>query len=273
LELGLDLARQSNSRELEIKLLYEFGAEFVDRGQHKNAKQYLSRAFDIAQEIGERKEAQFIKGQLANVLVAEGRLDEAVDILHRILNQWQDFEHETDRMLAHTTLHALGRVFLRQGRYLEAQRVLSESMQLKMHLDSGKGLVARTRCLLAEAYMGLDSISEAESHLIESIQASKDVGDSRYVALGYKNMAHLQCKLRNYQNAEANLALATSFAQQSQNPNIIFNIALMRIKTGILSGRIRSAYRGFVIMTQVLDDIKFSPLATSRVFLNRLKYL
>jgi len=270
LDEALALAQTMRLRERESSILYELGVYYRNQGQYKKAENLLERALQLANETGDIMKAQFIIGQLANLQAVRGNLDQAVKTLEASLQEWQRLENEADRMMSHTTLHALGRILIQQHRYEEAEGVLTKSLAYKQRVEARADSIARTQSLLAEVYVGSGRYQVAEEMLVECIQTSKEIGDYLYLAVSQKTLAFLRFKQRRYREAEVLLTQASGIALRSENPPIRIEVAVWRILMGMLVLRFMSVWYGIRELVEAIKDLNISPIAILRLIMLRI---
>lgn len=81
----------------------------------------------------------------------------------------------------HTTLHQLGRIRARQGRYAEAKQLLKESLRIKEERTLEIQGIAHTLCELGQVEWALGKNTKAQEHLQRSLTISQAIGDHIYV--------------------------------------------------------------------------------------------
>jgi tetratricopeptide (TPR) repeat protein len=272
-EQSLSLARQWKLAQLEANTLYQLAVAQLRHGQYKNCRRLLDEALSAAQHTEDRKLDQYILGQMSNLLTVEGKLNEAVLILEDSLVQWQTLIKEPERLLSHTTLHALGRIRLRQRRFAEAQYLLQESLRLKRKTGAPREGIAHTICLLGEVYARLNHFTKAESYLLESIQDCLERGDLRYLVLGRKALGCLRLKQQQFSDAEVIFAQALADAVRTANPELKLETGIWHMWAAMRCFRLKNAVRGLSIALSGFRESQFSFLTLLKLTVEQLKHV
>lgn len=277
----LDLAQEYFLKAIEVQKelkdslmlgndYFELGLVYRNLGDYQRAWEAFNTSVQYAQEAKNLHTVIYSQGQLANVLAVQSRFGEAVDILKKSLETWDQFQAESDRDMRHTTLHTLGRTYLQNGQYKEAKDVLLESLRLKEKIQERFDATLRTRAILAEACINLGEYEEAETYLNEEIvEKGENIGSFLYAASAYKALSQLNFAQKKFAEATrlANRAMAT--AEKSNTPLTEFEVALW-----LLSSRLRRLdLFGFLKATpffvRSFFRLRLSPLEIVKLTLKR----
>ena len=97
-EAGLEAARSQELRQDEGTMLNNIGLVYNNLGQREKALAYYQQALLITEEVGDRAGERNTRYNRAHIYRTQGRLDEAVTQLRRVV--------ELDRMVRHPNLES-----------------------------------------------------------------------------------------------------------------------------------------------------------------------
>jgi tetratricopeptide (TPR) repeat protein len=233
--LVLDLARKQHNIRMEAGSLYQLGVLHLRQGRIRKAKRTLLEALQTSEHLEDKRVRQYIRGQLASVMIEEGKYQEAVHSLEEDLLNWKDIEHDADRVFSHLTLHTLGRAQLRQQRYIVAKDTLLQSLELKTQVGSGEISLARTECRLGEVCLHLGDYSSAEHYLRKSLPVLLRGGDLYYCAVVRMNYGILNFMRGCYHEANELFRQATADAMGLWIPEVQIGILPWKIRLALIT--------------------------------------
>ena len=149
-------------------MLNNLGCYSYWRGEWDAALELYERGRAARERIGDAVNASYGTINIAEILVDQGRLDEAEPLLRQVLRVWQA---AGDRASIAYALGHLGRVAYRSGRTDEGLRLLEEALELSR--DVGRqmdeieiaGRIAECRIFAGDDRRALDEVTSAIERL------------------------------------------------------------------------------------------------------------
>jgi len=158
---ALDAVTRAGDRELEARILSNFGIVHSLRGFAVEATPHLERALAIAIEARARPLEGLVRGNIGNCFVMQGRLDEAIDSLRAAV----EIHVETgNRLLLAADRGGLAFALFLRGADDEARALLDQAMAGAVELDARR---EHAQALLWSSFIAIahDDLPRAESLL------------------------------------------------------------------------------------------------------------
>jgi tetratricopeptide (TPR) repeat protein len=200
--------------------LSNYGTSLGMQRRYEEARAAFDEAASMYESIGDLDRASGTRGNIANLLQAQGRYDEAIALY------WQDLKQcppSTHPHPAAKTMSNLGAVLAKVGRSGEAVTQLLEAVVLRRKLDDRSGL-ATTLVNLGGAYVAVSETSPRTAHanlqkaakaLEESYRISKSLCDNKGQANAANNLGVTLCSLRLFEPAVKYLSEALQYYEDS----------------------------------------------------------
>jgi len=214
----------------------QLGSAYQRASQSKEARKYLRSAFQIYEN---KKGSAFrltnlTRFKLAKVFRAQGNYDRAERILRKAYIDFASKKENQDHQLALHLMSYLGRVLKEQGRYVEAEQLLKESIEGKkavLGVDSDKTI--QTMLTLANIYLDQIKAQEAEKVMLEIASVAKNLSDTSHFGLR-RNMLWARTLLQLGRLDEAEVAYAKvksglDLTNESSGRTLAYYIGLGRV--------------------------------------------
>ncbi|RUS84456.1 hypothetical protein EGW08_007785, partial [Elysia chlorotica] len=235
--------------QLMTKSNPKVGSEFMQRNmatvQNKLAHLYtdtgrLQQARDLHFEVLAKREA-FVKEAktpeeksaalkmvgvsyhgIAMLYSKLGNVEEAISYYEKAL-EYQKNEDDNDAEVA-DTLHNMGVMQMKVGKYKEALELCTKSFQMyeKLYFANMPPAMAVMLGNIAVCHRNLGQVEQAESMYLKSIEISeKSVGRQHpHVALGLMNIGTLEINRKQFEKAEVYFKESVDIFQKSETSNI-----------------------------------------------------
>ncbi|MGW3621843.1 AfsR/SARP family transcriptional regulator [Micromonospora arida] len=150
-ELAWEFFAREGDRPGQAMTLFGMGDSFTRAGDAQEAVERLHRASGIFTEIDDPNGVGVCAMMIGKALEDMGRLDEAIEWRHRARRRLGEARNEWD---VANNERALGDLYLRAGRPLEAIRAWQEARRIYVELGSGGWLLSPIDELLSAARAG-----------------------------------------------------------------------------------------------------------------------
>lgn len=179
---------------------------------HKStlAEKHLRNAFQIfeSKKGSTSKVTNLVRFKLAKVYRARGEYDKAERILRKAYVDFASKKKNQGHQLALHLMSYLGRVLMEQGRYVEAEQLLKESIEGKkvvLGVDSDKTI--QTMLTLAQIYLEQKKPKESEKVMLEIAEVGQNLSDTSHFGIR-RNMFWARTLLQQGRLNEAEAAFA-----------------------------------------------------------------
>ena len=250
---------------------FEIGLVFRNMGDYHNAWAAFEASIKYAQQAENYKTVIYSRGQLANLLAVQSRFAQAIDMLKASLDEWENFSRAEDRVMRHTTLNTLGRIYLQNGQFQMAKDVLLESLRLKESINERFDAIIRTRSALAEACIELGEFDEAEKYLQETdVDKLVHMGSYLYAASALKTLSQLHYAKKNFVEFERLANRSVSVTEHSNNPLTLFGVLLWVLPAYTRRLKLVNLVKLTPPFVAAFFRLKLSPMEVIRLMLKRL---
>ncbi len=190
LTTALALAKQLDEREYVARINYRIGVNHYRQSEFADAERYFLRCWNAIYE-GEVRDLLFrmyVDHSLGNCSLRLGRFVGAASHYRDALSYGADVD---DRKWVSSVYWGLGLAYLQQGEVALAKLALEESLYLAEQAAADSFLV-EVSAMYAVALIELNQARAAEQELRRTIYLSRQVGNSRILALAYGCLAEAQ---------------------------------------------------------------------------------
>jgi len=214
----------------------QLGSAYQRASQTRKAHKYLRSAFQIYEN---KKGSAFrltnlARFKLAKIFRAQGEYDKAERILRKAYTDFATKKINQEHQLALHLMSYLGRVLMEQGRFVEAEQLLKESIEGKkevLGIDSDK--TVQTMLTLAQIYLEQKKSKQAEKLMLEIIQVSKNLSDESHFGFR-RNISWARTllqldKLDESEAAYAKVKLGLNKIQEFSGRALGYNLGLGRV--------------------------------------------
>jgi tetratricopeptide (TPR) repeat protein len=198
--------------------LSNFGTALRMQQKYDDSHKAFEQAVAMYEELGDFDRASGARGNIGNLLQEQGRLNDAIAIYRRDLQQCPPTTHPYP---AAGTLTNLGAVLVKAGRPGEGVTQLLKAVVLRRKLDGSPGLASTLRNLGA-AYIALsDSTRDANTArkavaaLAEARKIANSLLDAQGRADAANNLAVALCSLREFEQGIALFDEALQYYDQT----------------------------------------------------------
>ncbi|XP_062500478.1 kinesin light chain 4-like [Corticium candelabrum] len=170
--------------------LHEKGVTLHNEGNYREAAKVLEQAKQMAEENLDTKDEMRLRvlGYLGEMYICNGEYMKAQALLEDILSVQRQ---ETPNVLLAATLYALGKCYNNQYKYMDAIRLLKESLSIyQKYVSANNVRVTDTMDMLGTCFMGQGNLSDAERILRECLEIRKSAQPEDPIADGRLSLAH-----------------------------------------------------------------------------------
>jgi DNA-binding winged helix-turn-helix (wHTH) protein/tetratricopeptide (TPR) repeat protein len=188
LKLGLDVARQAGDHRLQGMLQVSLAIDAKNRREFDEARELLARASLAHSEAGAGVLPGTIPAALANIDMAEGKLEQAAGHLDQALAA---FRAVGDRRNEAKILNNYGYLRRLQGRMDDAEPLHLQSLEIRREIGDhvGQGLVLG---MLSTVYAEHGRLEDARDAAAEAYRVAAEANDKLFMATGLAQLAAAQ---------------------------------------------------------------------------------
>ncbi|MCP4459451.1 MAG: CHAT domain-containing protein [Cytophagales bacterium] len=220
--------------------LQNMGLLLLELTEFDQAKNYIKKGVEIAQEVGDKLEIVNARSKLARLYEESGHYVLAYDIFSENHDSLLELGDELSDDFAEVCSH-MGRMLLRNGRPTEAESFIQKSTEIYSKLGSGFDVErAESMESLGMFYEQLGRYSEAERILLEVLAIKRAIPDEADVLIlaTLNDLGILYRDLGNFEKAEemfqevVNKSRETIGVDHPMYATAINNLALTDISNG-----------------------------------------
>ena len=169
---------------------------FHSLGEYVKAEEYLQKALEISEEIGDKDKEADVK--------AEEYQQQALKISKEI----------GDKHKEAVAYQSLGTMFDFLGEYVKAEEYLQQALKISKEIgDKHKEAVAYQS--LGTMFRSLGEYVKAEEYLQQALKISKEIGDKHKEAVAYQSLGTMFRSLGEYDKAEEYLQQAHKISKET----------------------------------------------------------
>ncbi len=198
--------------------LSNFGTSLRMQRKYDECQEVLEEAVAMYEALGDFDRASGARSNIGNLLQEQGRLDDAIAIYRKDLQQCPPATHPYP---AAGTLTNLGAVLVMAGRPGEGVTQLLSAVGLRRKLDDRSGLASSLRNLgaayiaLSESTRDARTARKAITALAEAREISNSLLDAKGRADAANNLAVAMCSLRQFEQGIALFDEALEYYDQT----------------------------------------------------------
>lgn len=190
LTLGLDVARDAGDFRLQGMLLISLAIDAKNRREHAEARTLLHRASLAYSESGSGVLPGQVPAALANVDMAEGKLDLAEEHLDEALAA---FRALGDRRNEAMMLNNYGYLRRLQGRMDDAAPLHLQSLDIRREIGDRVGQ-GRILGMLSTVYANNDRLEDARAAATEAYEIASEANDKLFMATSLAQLADVDAR-------------------------------------------------------------------------------
>ncbi|WP_016887025.1 tetratricopeptide repeat protein [Mycobacteroides abscessus] len=219
-ELGVSLVPHTKNMALKGTVLSMYGSTLRMMRDFDKALEFLNQALDVAKEIGDVASIAMLITNIANVLLSEGRIEDAIALYKEDLRFQRELS-TPDPAKEAVALTNLGGAYAMIGRHSDAVRPLREAIVIWHRLDHMPGFADTATNLggVLETLGRLQSdtrlLHEAITLLKSAIKIHEQRGNKSGVANVATNLGLAQCAIGQIDEGVANLERALDYFEKS----------------------------------------------------------
>lgn len=173
---------------LPVDALLRIGAVYLKVGEIEKSRGSLSAALALLHYLkGDRVRELVAENLRGAILVQEGKLNEARELLEKTRNRWETELSNEER--ARVTNNDLGVVSLMAQQYPQALQQLNQDLEAYQALGD-RLLLARTHYHLGQAYLGLKEFSAAVEHYQLSANLAQALKNTELLLRAYNGLGN-----------------------------------------------------------------------------------
>jgi tetratricopeptide (TPR) repeat protein len=207
-QIALEAARETGDLRGEAAMLYSFGAMHVMQGRFAQAREELTAAAGLFQDVGDGLGLAYVTRYIAELDRFSGRLGDAAEGYARALTMLHD---SGDKIAVAIVLRDLAEIkleFLRSG---EAMELLSEALQLTQAARCAK-IEGQVLNRLGEAWMLSEEPARALAAFGQALSIARDIGDVLVEAYALRGVGVARVRLGEFGQAREALQHALELA-------------------------------------------------------------
>jgi DNA-binding winged helix-turn-helix (wHTH) protein/tetratricopeptide (TPR) repeat protein len=237
LNLGLAEAKAAGDLVTQGKLLNNLSIEARNRREFSEAREMLARARLAYTEAGIAIVPGQIPSALANIDMAEGKLDDADEHLQQALTTFRTLG---DRRNEAMMLNNLGYLRTLQGRDDEAEPVIRQSLQIRKEIGDTVGQ-GRVLGMLATLYVDAGRLQEARDAALEANRIATEANDPLYMATSLAQLAAVEWRAEDYDASRTTYTEAQRLFEQIEDHSRVAQVAMRLAQLDMITGDLESA--------------------------------
>lgn len=239
LNQGLAEAKSAGDLVMQGKLLNNLSIEARNRREFAEARDMLARARLAYTEAGIAIVPGQIPSALANIDMAEGKLDDADEHLQQALTTFRTLG---DRRNEAMMLNNLGYLRTLQGRDDEAEPVIQQSLQIRKEIGDTVGQ-GRVLGMLSNLYVDAGRLQEARDAAAEANRIATEANDPLFMATSMAQLAAVEWRAEDYDASRATYIEAQRLFEQIEDHSRTAQVAMRLAQLDMITGDLDSAAR------------------------------
>lgn len=224
-ELGASAVMRAENKGKGVYVLNLYGAALRNMGRLDEAADVLERARLLGEESGDPSALSAALTNMANVLLDQGRFDEALEVY------WEDVRISRDSDPPHRfneaiALSNIGAALGNAGRYAEAIPHLQLSLEIRREIHDAPGIASAAKNL-GGALLGLGRQQDRRQHLEEALEVLREAAEiyqqrrnSSGTADVANNVGQAQCMLGQFPEGISNLRNALDYFERTDQADL-----------------------------------------------------
>ena len=244
LQLGLAVAQEAGDRVAQGMILSNMAINAKDRREHDEARDLLARSTVAYTEARRGILPGQIPAALANIDMAEGKLDEADEHLSQAL---EAFRATGDRRNEAMMLNNFGYLRRIQGRIDEAEPMHLESLAIRREIGDRVGQ-GRILGMLSVLYTNEGRFDDAKATASEAFEIASAANDKLFMATSLAQLAQAEFRNGELNNARDTYAHSRTVFEEIEDYSRAAQVAVRLARIDIQDGDLAAA-------NQRIDDV------------------
>jgi tetratricopeptide (TPR) repeat protein len=237
LERGLDIAKLAGDRVVEGMILNNLAIHVKNRREYDEARSLIARAAVAYTDAGQGILPGQLPAALANIDMAEGKLDDAEDHLNQAI---ATFRATNDRRNEAMMLNNFGYLRRIQGRIDEAEPLHLESLAIRREIGDRVGQ-GRILGMLSILYVNEGRYDDAKSAAVEAHAIAKEANDHLFMATALSQLAQAEFSAGDLDAARAAYAEALALFEGIDDTSRMAQVIVRLARIDIQDRRLASA--------------------------------
>jgi tetratricopeptide (TPR) repeat protein len=212
-QVALEAARKAGDLRGEAAMLYSFGAMHVGQHRYGPARDELTAAAQLFQDVSDGLGVAYVTRYIAELDRFSGRLDDAAEGYARALAVLRD---SGDKIALALVLRDLAEIQLEFQRCGEALELLSQALQLTRAARCAK-TEAQVLNRVGEAWMLSEEPARALTAFGQALSIARDIGDVLVEAYALRGIGVARVRLGEFGQAREALQRALELAGRADN--------------------------------------------------------
>lgn len=207
---AMNLARNSGLSDLETQSLIELGNAYFFRSEIPDAEKYFKQALDRAQSDKIRVTEARAQFALGSMHIQQDEADEGIPFIRAALPFFEQNLYRNEIMQSQTLL---GQAYALKGDQAEALKAFEAQLRFAQQLNN-QLQIGLSQKSIGTVLGNQEKYPEALDYIERSYSVFNSLGNKLYVGYSLISRADMKWRLGNYDDATADLNLATSLAEQ-----------------------------------------------------------
>ena len=208
--VNLSEGGNSSAERMVSACLVEMGDCYLHLGRYDTAAEQYQMGIEIAEKLGDLRQAAVGKGQLATIRIKQKNYPEALR-LYAEAKSFFERNHEP-RSVA-TAWHQIGRTHEEAENYPAAEKAYQEALGIRIR-EKLKQDEAASLNQLGNLYNAIDRLEDAVRMYERATEIYVELKDARYEGVTRSNLANVLIKLRRSEEARTQLLRAIECKSQ-----------------------------------------------------------
>lgn len=218
LEKAHTIAKNVKDRNLEARVLNNFGNIHRDLGDLSKALNYYENALEINEERGDELAQSVNLTSISNLLYDLGDYESALEYALRCLPIFER-EHEPRQLVG--IYNTLANIYFKQDQLLEAQSYFEENLNLS-NPETSAYMMAKSG--MGKVRYKMEDPDSAERFLKEALEQAKQTANVEVQIICYFYLGRLYMDEESFRMAKRNLELAMELAEEYQRKHDAMSI-------------------------------------------------
>jgi len=232
LRQGLEVAIVAADYRLQGMLLNSLAIDAKNRREHSEARELLARASLAHSEAGSGVLPGQLPAALANIDMAEGKLEQAENHLDQALAA---FRALGDRRNEAMMLNNYGYLRRLQGRMEDAEPLHLQSLAIRREIGDRVGQ-GRILGMLSSVYISHGRLEDARDAATEAYEIASEANDRLFMATSLSQLAGVEARLDEIEAARENYlesgAIFDEIGDYSRLAQVNIRLAMLELGTG-----------------------------------------
>ncbi len=171
LQQALAISLKVKDRKLEARVLNNFGNVYRDQGDLANAINYFEGALAINEELGDEITQSVNLISISNLHYDLNDYDSALDYALKCLPIFQRSKN-LSRLI--TIYHALGNIYFKQEKFVEALKYFEENIELS---DAQSATYVMAMSGVGKVYYKMGNFDKARKYLMQALYQSREANN------------------------------------------------------------------------------------------------